>query len=149
MAEITDNDLGPKYWTTTAAVREEFNLEIGNQEPDLERRIEQATRRMRAKVRDATGQDPPDQPPDLLNDATAYLAASLAHQAFAANISGENDGDQRHVFLEDMAMDVFDDWTASADIDPGDETDGSASDMVTGISGTINGSNPIERGDSY
>jgi hypothetical protein len=147
MAEVTT--LSADSWCLTDDVRDDFNIEIQNQEPDFERRIEQATRRVRAWYVDATGQDAPDTPPDLLRDATSLLAASLAHQKFAQNISGTNDGDERHVFLEDAARDTFEDWKASAEVDPGDDTDGSASDTVSGKSGVIGGADrsPIWRGD--
>lgn len=147
MAEVTT--LSADAWALTSDVRDDFNIEVQNQEPDFERRIEQATRRVRAWYTDATGQDAPDQPPDLLRDATSLLAASLAHQAFAYNIQGTNDGDDRHVFLEDAARDTFEDWKAEAEVDPGDETSGDASDTVTGKTGVIGGSDrsPIYRGD--
>lgn len=151
MPEITDSDLGDDYWCTTDDVREEFQLEIQNQEPDFDKRIGQASRRVQAWWADATGKAVPDDLPtdipELLQDATAYMAASLAHQAFAQNISGDNDDDQRHVFLEDSARDTFEDWKITADLDPGAEQDESASDTVTGQIGTIRGDNPIYRGD--
>ena len=149
MSTIQEDDLGPDYWCTSEDVRDDFQLEIRNREPDFDRRIQRATRRVRARYEDAAGQDAPEQPPDLLRDATALLAASLAHQAFSQNISGDNQGDQRHVFLEDTAWDTFEDWKSQADLDPGDESTGDASDTVTGKSGVIGGrsNSPIERGD--
>lgn len=151
MADVTESDLGPSKWCTTADVNAEFQLEIGNQEPDFVKRIEKATRRVRAWYKDAAGEDAPDQPPDLLRDATALLAASLAHQAFAQNISGTNDGDERHVFLEDSARDTYDDWVTQADLESESETSGAASDNITGQSGVIGGdaNNPIERRNNY
>lgn len=149
MATIEPADLGSTYWCTSKDVRDDFTLEVRNQEPDFERRIERATRRVRAWYEDAAGQDAPNTPPDLLRDATALMAASLAHQAFSQNISGDNNGDQRHVFLEDAARDTFDDWKAMADLDAGSESEGDASDTVGGLSGSIGGSDwsPIYRGD--
>lgn len=149
MAEVTEDDLGADRWTTTEDVRDEFQIEVGNREPDFVKRIEQATRRVRAWYKDAAGDEPPDDPPDLLRDATALLAASLAHQAFSQNISGDNDGDQRTVFLEDSARDTFDDWVVTADLDAESGASGVASDSITGQSGVIGGesNSPIERGD--
>lgn len=147
MSTITEADLSVQYWCTSEDVRDEFQLEINNREPDFERRIEKATRRLQAWYEDAAGTDPPADPPDLLRDATALLAASLAHQAFSQNIAGQNQEDQRHVFLEDAARDTFDDWKVTADLDPESEPSGAASDTVQGLSGTINGDNPIYRGD--
>lgn len=149
MPEVTDADLGADYWTTTEDVRDEFQLEIGNREGDFQKRIEQATRRVRAWYKDAAGEGPPDQPPALLQDATALMAASLAHQAFSQNIQGDNDGDQRHVFLEDSARDTFDDWVVDADLDAESGASGVASDSITGKSGVIGGdvNSPIERRD--
>jgi len=151
MAEVTEADLGADNWATTADVRDEFQIEIGNREPDFVKRIEQATRRVRAWYQDAAGEAAPDQPPDLLRDATALLAASLAHQAFSQNVSGDNDGDQRSVFLEDAAYDTFDDWKVTADLDAESGSTGVASDRITGRSGVIGGDNnsPIERRDRY
>lgn len=153
MAEISEGDLGDDYWTTTAKVRDNYDIEIGNERPDFDDRIQQATDRVQAWWSDATGEDVPDDLPaaddihPLLQDATALMAASLAHQAFSHNISGDNDGDQRHVFLEDSARDTFDDWKTVADLDPGDEATDSASNTVTGVSGVIGGRHrsPIHR----
>lgn len=151
MPEINEGDLGTDYWATTEDVRDEFQIEVGNREPDFGKRIKQATRRIRAWYKDAAGQQPPDNPPDLLRDATALMAASLAHQAFAQNISGDNNGDERHVFLEDSARDTFDDWKMEADLDAESGATGVASDRITGQSGVIGGesNSPIERGDRY
>ena len=150
MATITESDLSAEYWCTSEDVQNDYNIEINNEVPDFEGRIKQATRRVQAWYIDASGTpeaDVPTDPPALLRDATALMAASLAHQAFSTNITGDNDGDQRHVFLEDAARDTFDDWKSTAELDSGDDTDGSASDEVTGMSGTIAGRNPIDRTD--
>jgi hypothetical protein len=149
MPTITDSDLGSTYWCTSEDVRDDFQLEIRNREPDFDRRIQRATRRVRAWYEDAAGQEAPNTPPALLRDATALMAASLAHQAFSQNISGDNGGDQRHVFLEDAAQDTFEDWKDQADLDPGSEPKGDASDTITGQSGVIGGRDrsPIYRGD--
>lgn len=148
MPEVTDDDLGADNWCTTDDVREEFQLEIGNREPDFERRIDQATRAMQARWADATGNPPSDagDPPPLLRDATAYLAASKAHMAFSQNIANDNDGDDRHVFLEDAADDAFEDWKRQADLEPGDDTDPGSG--VGGMSGVIGGTDDtgIHRG---
>lgn len=143
MTEITQTDAD--HWTTTEKVRDDVKIQVQNQEPDHEKRIERATRRVRAWYQDASGQEPPDQPPDMLDDATSLLAASLVHQAFSQNITGDNDGDQRHVFLEDAAQDTFEDWKKQAELDPGDDTAGESSEQVTGMSGTISGTSPIQR----
>lgn len=147
MATINTSDLDADYWATSDDVQDEFQLEIGNQDPDFEKRIKQATRRVRTWYKDADGEDPPDDPPDLLRDATALMAASLAHQAYASNISGDNNDDRRHVFLEDSAKDAFEAWKVEAGIDVSGESTGEASEDITGLSGTIGGDNPIHRGD--
>lgn len=154
MPEVTDTDLGDTYWTTTQDVQDEFNLEVSNTEPDHERRIKQATRSMQARWAEATGQEPtaenlPDDVPELLQDATAYLAASMAHLAYATNVQGSNNGDQRHVFLEQKADQAFEDWKRMEDLSAGSESDGEPSETVTGISGVIGGedNSPIYRGD--
>lgn len=146
MATINVADLGVDYWCTSQDVRDEFQLEISNTTPDHEKRIEQATRRVRAWYQEAAGESPPDPPPDMLRDATALMAASLAHQAYASNIQDGNEGDQRDVFLERSARDTFDDWKLTSDLDPGAEASGEAGENVTGHVGTINGDNPIFRG---
>lgn len=154
MAKITTADLGDTYWTTTEDVRDEFNLEIGNQQPDFEKRIKQATRAMQARWAEATGLEPtadnlPADVPDLLQDATAYLAASKAHLAYAKNVSGTNNDDKRHVFLDREADDAFENWKRQADLPPGSEPEGEESETVTGFSGVIGGedNSPIYRGD--
>lgn len=152
--EITDSDLDDKHWCTTEDVQDEFELEVGNQELDHQKRIQQATRSIKARWAEATGlptsdaPSTPDEIPELLQDATAYLAASKQHLAFAQNISGTNDGDERHVFLEDASDDAFADWKRQADLDPGSESDGEASDVIGGQSGVIGGDDrsPIHRG---
>jgi len=151
MPEITDADLGGDTWATTEDVRDEFQIEVRNREPDFERRIRQATRRVKAWFKDASGGEPPDQPPDLLRDATALMAASLAHQAFSQNISGDNDGDQRHVFLEDSARDTYHDWITLEGLETESDTSDAASDRITGKSGVIGGdqNNPVRRRDRY
>lgn len=139
MSVIGEADLDGDHWATTEDVREEFQIEVGNQEPDFERRIKQATRSIRARWSDTTGKAVTDAPdtmsdiPELLRDATAYLAASKAHLAYAANVSGQNNGDDRHVFLSNEADRAFDDWVQQADLD----AEGDAGDDV-GI-GTVSG----------
>jgi hypothetical protein len=147
MATITESDLGGEYWATSRDVRDEFQLEVGNRDPDFERRITAATRRVQAWYHDAAGKSPPADPPALLRDATALLAASLAHQAFSQNISGDNERDERHVFLEDAARDTFDDWLKQADLEPGADT-ADPGDITRGRSGVIGGTtdSPIHRG---
>jgi len=147
MPTITESDIDAEYWATSEDVRDEFQLEIGNRDPDFGRRITAATRRVRAWYKDAAGEAAPAAPPPLLRDATALLAASLAHQAFSQNISGDNEGDQRHVFLEDAAKDTFEDWLKAADLEPGDDTADAAGDRVRGKSGVIGGASnsPIHR----
>lgn len=151
--DITDDDLGDEYWCTSEDVQDEFELSVQGEAPSHASRIRKATRMIQADWADVTGGDIPDDLPDitaarngLLRDATAYMAASLAHLKFAQNVQGENDGDQRHVFLEDMAEDTFERWKSVADADPDDDQDGSGG-TVSGISGTISGTNPIHRGD--
>jgi len=152
MTEVTDADLGKEKWCTTEQVRDRFQLEIGNQEPDFEGRIVEATDAIQADWAEATGKAIPDDlpadVPDLLQYATAYEAASQAHLHFAQNISGDNDGDQRHVFLSRKSESMFDRWKKQADLDPGSEQSGDASDTVTGQSGVIGGEDrsPIDRG---
>jgi hypothetical protein len=150
---VLDADLDADHWCTTEDVQDEFELEVGNQELDHAKRIQQATRSMKARWAEATGKPVSEAPatssdiPDLLQDATAYLAASKQHLAFAQNVSGTNDGDQRHVFLEDAADDAFADWKRQADLDPGSESDGEASEVIGGQSGVIGGdaNNPVHR----
>lgn len=152
---ITDADLSEKYWCTTEQVRERFNLEVGNQQPDLEGRIVEATDALQARWAEATGDDVPgDLPatvPRLLQYATAYKAASLAHLQFAVNIQSENDGDERPVFLERQSDTMFERWKSQTDLSPGSESDGEASESVSGVSGVMGGDSrsPIQRSDSY
>jgi len=148
---INDSDLGDKYWCTTSQVRDRFNIEIGNSEPDHKQRIIEATDAMQARWAEATGDDIPDDlpssPDELLQYATAYLAASQAHLHYAQNIQSENNEDQRHVFLEKQADRQFDLWKAKQDLSPESESDGEGSETVAGVSGVIGGDSPIHRGD--
>lgn len=121
MAVIQDADLGDKYWTTTEQVRRRMQLEVQNAEPDYEENIIDATDTVQAWWKEATGLDDADFPdpiPDLIQSATAYMAASEAHLDFAQNVSGENQGDERHVFLEQKAHRKFNNWKAHADLSP-------------------------------
>lgn len=151
MTDVTEDDLGTDYWATSDDVQQEFELSVQGEAPSHRGRIEKATRMIQADWSDVTGGTIPDDLPDvtddqngLLRDATAYLAASLAHLKYAQNVAGENNDDDRHVFLESMADKAFDRWTSVAEVKPDDSQDGSGSD-VTGISGTVSGLNPIER----
>jgi len=144
MAVIGEADLDRDHWATTQDVQDEFQLEVGNQEPDFEKRIEQATRSIRSRWADTTGQpvseapDSQDTIPALLRDATAYLAASKAHLAFASNVSGQNQGDERHVFLSREADRAFDDWVQQADLDAEGSTEtGAGVGSVAGRRGSL------------
>jgi len=153
MTEISENDLGDEYWCTSDDVQDEFELSVQGSNPDHQSRIEKATRMVQADWADVTGGQVPDDLPDvtattnaLLRDATAYLAASLAHLKYAQNVQGENDGDERPVFLESKADDAFESWkvVAGQQVDDDQDTSGSGVDAV---SGTIAGKDPIHRGD--
>lgn len=123
MAEVTS--VSADAWCTTAMVRQRLKVEIQNQEPDFETEIGEATDSVQSWWLEATGKptgEIPDDPHDLLQQAAAYQAASEAHLQFAQNVSGENQGDQRHVFLENKASDKFDEWKARADLSPGSDT---------------------------
>jgi hypothetical protein len=155
MSVISDSDLGSKYWCTSEQVRDRFELEVGNSDPDFETRIIEATDEVQAQWAEATGKSIPSElpatPPDLLQYAVAYKAASTAHLHFAVNIQSENDGDERHVFLNRKGDTMFERWKDQADLSPESESDGEASGSVTGESGVMGGSNrsPIQRGESY
>lgn len=152
MTTITDADLGNKYWATSEQVSDRFKIEVGNQNPDHETRIVEATDAIQADWSEATGKSIPDDlpadVPELLQYATAYLAASQAHLHFAQNVSGENNRDERHVFLEDQSQKMFDRWV-SLNVDFDDEGDTADGDDVGGLSGVIGGADrsPIYRGD--
>jgi hypothetical protein len=81
-------------------------------------------------------------------DATAYLAASKAHLAYAQNVQGSNNDDNRHIFLEQQADEAFEDWKRKEDLTSGSETSGEAGETVSGFSGVIGGkaNSPIHRG---
>ena len=147
MATITESDIGADYWATSEDVRDEFQLEVGNRDPDFDRRIKKATRRLRAWYQDDIEEPAPADPPALLRDATALLAASLAHQAFSQNISGDNDNDQRHVFLEDSARDTYQDWLKTVDLENDADDADTTGDRIGGKSGVIGGASnsPIHR----
>lgn len=134
MTVINDSDLDDKYWCTTEQVRDRMEIEVGNSEPDFETRIVEATDAIQADWEEATGKDDTEYPstvPDLLQYATAYLAASEAHLNFAKNVSGDNNGDQRHVFLEKKSEQKFEKWRQQADLSAESSTD----DTVSGVEG--------------
>jgi hypothetical protein len=127
MAEITDADLGNDNWTTTEQVQDRIRLKIQGENPDFEDAISDATDEVQSWWADATGGDVPDDlpdtVPDLLQSATAYLAASDAHLKFARNVRSTREGgdsDGRHVFLEQKAKKKFEAWKTTADLDIGD-----------------------------
>lgn len=139
MGTITDSDLGDDYWATTEQVQDRIRMEIQNSDPDWDTEINEATDDIQARWEDATGKtdsDYPDPVPKLLQYATAYLAASEAHLHFAANVSGENNGDEKHVFLEQKARQKFEKWRAKADLQAGSDTESSPS-TVAGEKGSL------------
>lgn len=139
VTEVTDSDLGDDHWCTTEQVRDRLELNLNNQEPDYQTRIQEATDAMQSRWEGATGKTADDYPsdiPKLLQYATAYLAASEAHLHFAANVSGDNQGDQKPVFLESKADDKFDLWRQKADLEPGDDpTPNDDTDGIANVGG--------------
>lgn len=141
MSKVTDDDIGTDFWATTDMVQDRFTLEINNQEPTHRERIKEATNSIQADWAAATGKSYPDDvpadPPDLLTYAVADLAASDAHLNFAQNIANENDGDERHVFLENRSERHFKKWKQTANL----KSDGRDSDYgpgtVRGRSGSL------------
>lgn len=129
MAEVTA--ISGDAWCLTEDVRDRIRLKVGQDNPDYETEIQEATDSVQSMWSDATGSavDGSDMPTSdaeldsLLQQATAYMAASEAHLKFSQNVRGGNEDGQRHVFLEDKADDKFDQWKARAELDPEDEDD--------------------------
>jgi len=151
MSEIKDADLGNKYWCTTQQVRDRFEIEVGNQEPDHEQRIIEATDAMQARWAEATGKTVPDDlpsnVPELLQYATAYEAAYQAHSHYASNIQDNNNDDNRPGRLKSLRDEQFELWRAKEDLTAESEASGEAGETVTGRSGVIGGRSPVYRGD--
>lgn len=127
MTEVTS--ISAETWCLTEDVRDRIRLKVGQDNPDWEREINEATDSVQSMWSDATGQQvgSSDMPTtdseldDLLQQATAYMAASEAHLKYSQNIRGGNEDGNRHVFLEDKAQDKFDQWQTRAELDPEDE----------------------------
>jgi len=185
MTVINDDEIGIEYWCTTEQVRDRFQIEVGNEQPDHESQIVEATDMLQARVASATGlpqvTDNSDtggvlgnddgftlggstggtvsvetEPgrgvvPPLLQYATAYKAASLAHLKFAVNVQSENDGDQRPAFLNTQADEMFSRWKDRNDLNAESERENEASESVSGVSGVMGGDSrsPIQRSDTY
>lgn len=138
MAEVTSID--GDNWCLTSDVRDRIRVEIQNSEPDFETEIQEATDSVISWWAEATGQAVSERPTsdsdldDRLQQATAYLAASEAHLKFAQNISSQNQGDDRHVFLEEKARTKFEEWRAADDLTVESKSDDSD---VSDIGGEI------------
>ena len=141
MAEVTD--ISADAWCLTSDLTDDaegiIRLKVGQDNPDYEREIKEATDSVQSMWSDATGKsvdstDLPQSDSDLdslLQQATAYMAASEAHLKFSQNVRGGNEDGQRHVFLEDKAQDKFDQWQTRAELDPedGDDPDRPGTDI--------------------
>lgn len=148
MTEIGENDIDSDHWATSDQVRERIQLEFGNKDPDFENRIQNATDSVQADWAEATGKPVPEELPDdphsLLQAAVADLAASDAHMNFAKNISNDNDGDERHVFLESRSERNFEKWKKTADLEPDSERGDSGVGSINGRTSSMT-SDIIER----
>jgi len=129
MADVTS--ISADAWCLTEDVRDRLRLKVGQDNPDWQTEIEEATDSMQSKWSEATGQEVggSDMPTTdseldpLLQQATAYQAASEGHLKYSQNIRSGNDDGQRHVFLEQKANEKFQQWQAKADLEPEDEDD--------------------------
>jgi hypothetical protein len=120
MAEITSSNLDDEHWATSDGVREYIDIPVKGGEKDVEPFITSATDTVQAWWKRTTDGDIPDDLPPggsieddhpLLVKATELLAASEAHEANAQNFRSEqDDGQERHVYLERRAESKFDDW---------------------------------------
>jgi len=130
MAEVTS--ISAETWCLTDDLTDPqsgiLRLNIGQETPDWETVIQAATDSVQSMWSEATGKqvDSDDMPTtdadldDLLQQATAYMAASEAHLRFSSNVRGGNEDGERHVFLEDKAQDKFDQWKARAELEAED-----------------------------
>jgi len=129
VAEVTT--ISAETWCLTEDVRDRIRLKVGQDNPDWEREINEATDSVQSMWSDATGKQvgSSDMPTtdsdvdDLLQQATAYMAASEAHLKYSQNVRGTNEDGNKHVFLEDKATDKFDQWKTRSDLDPEDADD--------------------------
>jgi hypothetical protein len=129
MTEVTA--ISGDAWCLTEDVRDRIRLKVGQDNPDWETEIKEATDSVQSMWSDATGKavgssDMPTSDSDLdnlLRQATAYMAASEGHLKYSQNVRGGNEDGQRHVFLEDKAQDKFDQWQTRAELDPEDADD--------------------------
>lgn len=129
MAEVTS--ISADAWCRTEAVRDRLRLKVGQENPDWETEIREATDTVQSMWSEVAGQavGSPGMPTSdaeldsLLQQATAYMAASEGHLKYSQNIRSGNDNGQRHVFLEKKAKEKFDQWQAKADFDPEDADD--------------------------
>lgn len=144
MTEVTS--ISADAWCLTEQVRDRLRLKVGQDNPDWETEINEATDTLQSWWSDATGKpvDSDDLPTSdsdldsLLQQATAYMAASEGHLKYSQNVRGQNEDGNRHVFLEDKAQDKFDQWKARAELDPEDEDDPDVTGTdVQGRTGTI------------
>lgn len=151
MAEVTESDLGKDHWTTSDDVQERVRLTIkGNDNPTFQDVIQDATDEVQSWWAAETGKQVPDElpdpVPDLLQSATAYMAASEAHLRFSRNVrsSGEGGDDGRHVFMEKKARKKFEAWENQRDTDPDSQSTGGTTADVQARTGSLD---PL--GDKY
>jgi len=139
VGEVTSSDLDDDRWATSDGVREYIDIPVKGGDKDVEPFITSATDSVQAWWKRATDQDIPGELPDpsslesdhpLLVKATELLAASEAHEANAQNFRSEQDeGQDRHVFLESRAKSKFDDWVTVNGYDVTDTTEAQGSDF--------------------
>jgi hypothetical protein len=139
MANVTSSDLDDDHWATSDGVLEYIDIPQQGDNPDVETFIVSATDSVQAWWKRATDQDIPSDLPDhttiednhpLLVKAVELLAASETHESVAQNFRSEQDeGQKRHVFLEQRAESKFDDWVTVNGYDVTDTTEAQGSDF--------------------
>lgn len=155
MANVTSDDLSDGLWATSDGVRDYLDIPTQGTQKDVETFIDTATDSVQAWWKRETDGNIPDDLPDpstieedhpLLVKATELQAASEAHEAEAQNFRSESDeGQARHVFLEERARQKFDEWVTVNGYDTTDTTQAQGSDFpASGLS-----SNLTEYGGDY
>lgn len=139
---MTVDDISIDHWTTQESVARKYNTKVGGEAMDFTDQISEATDSVQSWYQAATGTPTAELPKtegeldDLLEQATAWEAASEAYFAFSQNIQNGDDLN-RDESLHRKARRKFSDWQESDEAEPDSKTDTKSSGSVRGRSGSL------------
>jgi len=136
MTEVTQTD--GDNWATTDDVRDKIRARNRGELSDYETEIADATQEIQSRWSGITGKpvsDAPTDPPGLLRDATAWLAAEEA-AGKPGSQTRNNQDDNTPNYYKRKSEDKIDAWKEVAEEEPGDDDTGTMG-SVQGRSSTM------------